>query len=125
MKRPLAGLTIYLLISLLLMAVADGVERGHLHLSASLGLTVGRLWNGEWAFAATWSDRGPLFRFRAGEAGWEFTFDKWQWRSTHRQLGRVRLDSSGKFLRQDADTYISEYRFLRSCQFQGAVRPPG
>jgi hypothetical protein len=125
MKELLAGLTICLIASLLLVAVADGAGRGYPHLSASLGLTASGLWNGEWAFAATWSNRGSWLRIHVGEAGWECTFDKWLWRNTHRQLRRVRLDSSGKFLRQGADTYINAYRFSRSCQFQGAVRPPG
>ena len=125
MKELLAGLTICLIASLLLMAAADGAGRGYPHLSASLGLTVGRLWTRKWAYVATWSDRGSWFRIHAGGAGWELAFDKWRWKNTHRQLSRVRLDSSGKSLCQGADTDLGEYRFSRSCQFQGAVRPPG
>jgi hypothetical protein len=125
MKELLAGLTICLIASLLLMAVADGAGSECPHLSASLGLTVGRLWSRKWASAATWSDRGSwLFRIHAGEAG-EFAFDGWRWRNTHRQLRWVRLDSNARFLCQDADNDLGEYRFLRFCQFQGAVRPPG
>lgn len=125
MRELLAGLTICLIASLLLVAVADGVGRGYPHLSALLSLTGGRLWNTKWASATIWSDRVSWFRIHAGEAGWEFAFDKWQWTNTHRQLRRVRLDSSGEFLCQGADTDLGEYRFSRSCQFQGAVRPTG
>ena len=100
MKELLAGLTICLIASLLLIAVADGVGRGYPHLSTSLGLTVGGLWDRERTLAATWSDRGPWFRIHTDEAGREFTFDRWRWRNTHQQLRRVRLDRSGKFLRQ-------------------------
>ena len=124
MKELFAGLTVCLLISSLLMAVADEAGRECPHLSASLSLTVSRLWDGKWAFAVTWSDREPRFRIHAGEAGWEFAFDGWRWRNTHRQL-RVRLDSSGKSLRQGADNDLGEHRFSRFCQFQGAVRLPG
>ncbi len=53
MKGLLAGLTVCLLASLLLMTVADGVERGYLYRSASLGLAVGGLQDRERAFAAT------------------------------------------------------------------------
>jgi hypothetical protein len=125
MKELLAGLTICLIASLLLVAVADEAGRGYPHLSASLGLTVGRLWNGKWTFAATWSDRESWFHIHAAEVGQEFTFDKGHWGNTHRQLRPVRPDSSGESLCQGADTDLSEYRFSRSCQFQGAVRPLG
>jgi hypothetical protein len=53
MKELLTGLTVCLLASLLLMAVADGVERGYFYQSASLGLAVGELQDRERAFAAT------------------------------------------------------------------------
>ena len=116
MKKLFAGLTVCLLISLLLMTVADGLGSGYAHRSASLGLAVGRLWNRKWASAATWSDRGSwLFRIHAGEAGWRFAFDGWRWRNTHHQP-RVRPDSSGRFLCQGTDIMTSV-----SIGFQGSV----
>jgi hypothetical protein len=116
MRELLAGLTICLIASLLLVAVADGAGRGYLHLSAPLSLTGGRLWNRKWASATIWSDRVSWFRIHAGEAGWEFAFDKWQWTNTHRQLRRVRLDSGGEFLCQGAPILTSV-----SIGFQGPV----
>ena len=77
MRELLAGLTICLIANLLLVAVADGAGRGYPHLSALLSLTGGRLSNTKWASATIWSDRVSWFRSHAGEAGWEFAFDKW------------------------------------------------
>jgi hypothetical protein len=125
MKGLLAGLTVCLLASLLLMAVMDGVERGYFYRSASLGLAAGGLRDRERAFAATWSGRAPGLRVYAGKAGSEFPLEKWRWRNTHRQAKCARLDSSGRFLRQGSATDFSKYRFSRFCQFQEAMRLPG
>ena len=104
MTGLLAGLTVCLLVSLLLMTVADGLRRGHPHLPAFLSLTVGGLW-----------DREPWLHIHAGKAGGELAFKKWRWRSMHHQIRWIRLDSGGRSLHQDGDTDIS------GIGFQGSV----
>ena len=129
MRRLLTGLMVcsmvYLLVSLLPMARANGVGRSYSHLLVSPSVTTDRLQDREWAIATTWSDRDSLFRTHAGEVRWKFGPEKWQWGNMYRQLGWIRTGSSGSFLRQDGDSEISKYRFSRFYQFQGAVRLPG
>lgn len=80
MKGLLAGLTVCLLVSLLLVLVADGAPRGCLPLLASLGQAASRLQGGEWVILSTLSDRTPWFRVHASEARWEFVLEKGRWR---------------------------------------------
>jgi hypothetical protein len=124
-KRLLVGLTVCLLASLLLMSLADGVERGSPHLSMFLGPAVAGLWDGEYVLAAPRNASVSWFCIRAGEARCDFMPEKWWRRNTHRQIRWVGRDSRRRFLRQGGDTDISEYRFSRSRQFQGAVCSPG
>jgi len=125
MRRLLTGLTVCLLVSLLLMARANGVGRSYSHLPASLSLAIDRLRDREWAITTTWSDRDSIFRTHAGKVRWKFGPEKWQWGNMYRQIGWIRTGSSGSFLRRDGDSEISKYRFSRFYQFQGAVRLPG
>jgi len=124
-KRLLTGLTVCLLVSLLLMARADGVARSYSHLLVSLSLAIDRLQDGEWAIATTWSHRDSCFRPHAGEIGWKFRREEWLWGNTYRQPRPVRTSSSGSFIRQDGDIDITKYRFSKFYQLQGAVRLPG
>ena len=125
MKRLLVGLTVCLLTSLLLMSLADGVERGSPHLSMFLGPAAARLWDGEYVFAAPRNASLSWFCIRAGGARRKPMPEKWWWWNTHRQIRWVGRDSSRRFLRQGGDNDISGYRFSRSRQFQGAVHSPG
>ena len=115
MKGLLGGLTMCLLVSLLLMTVADGAGRGYPHLSMSLGSAVAELWDRERTFAATRSGRTSWFRIRAGEDKCEFMLGKWWRRSTHRQIWGARFDRGGRFLRQGGDADIL------GIGFQGSI----
>jgi hypothetical protein len=115
MKGLFAGLTVCLLVSLLLVLVADGARRGCPPLLASLGQAVRRLQGGEWAIPSIWSDRALWFRLHAGEAGWEFLLEKGRWRNTHCHLRWIRPDSSGRYLLQNGDADTG------SGGFQGSV----
>ena len=124
MRRLLTGLTVCLLVSLLLMARANGVGRSYSHLLASPSVTTDSLQDREWAIATTWSDRDSPFRTHAGKVV-KFGPEKWLWGNTYRQPGWVRTGSSDSLLYQDGATDVSKNRFSRFCQPQGAVRLPG
>ena len=118
MKGLLAGLAVCLLAALLLVLV-DGVGRENSHPAANW------LQDAQWACTTIGSNWWLQFHTRARRTKWQFTLDKRRWKDTHCQVRWLRLRSRGKFPHQGGDTVISEYRFLRCCRSQGAIRPPG
>jgi hypothetical protein len=114
----LAGLAVCLLAALLLVLV-DRVRRENSHPAASW------LQDAQWACTTIASDKWLQFHTCAHGTKWQFALNKRRWKDTHCQVRWLRLHSGGKFPRQGGDTVISEYRFLRCCRSQGAIRPPG